>query len=333
MRNEVDMHHVNKNSPISSAIKTIISAVILSLSVFSFAPYAAAQAINQLNTAAASVELPQVPTPGNAAVFTAAPGLNVYFISVGQGDSEYIELPNGQNVLIDGGPSSAEGSALAQFLAQKNITEINHVVLTHPHADHYAGLQYVFSHVKVDNFYDNRIDNTGTNADNILRAKAKDLGVNLVYPVAGDMLPWGNGGVAAKVFNSCPEVSASGVGGVLNNCSITIKLAYQNTSILFDGDAQGEVEAKMVAQFGSELKADVLKVGHHGSAYSSTDAFLAAVQPKEAVIEVGKNNYGHPTQSSMNRLLAAGAKIFRTDMDGTQTVTVGGAKDEPDQQD
>jgi beta-lactamase superfamily II metal-dependent hydrolase len=75
----------------------------------------------------------------------------------------------------------------------------------------------------------------------------------------------------------------------------------------------------------------VLKVGHHGSAYSSTDAFLAVVQPKEAVIEVGKNNYGHPTQSSMDRILATGAKIFRTDMDGTQEVTVGGAKDEANQ--
>jgi len=331
MSNEVDMHHVNKNSPVSSAIKTIISAVILSLAVFSFTPYAAAQAINQLNSAVPSVDLGQIPTPGNATVFTAAPGLNVYFIGVGQGDSEYIELPNGQNVLIDGGPSDSENSALAQFLAQKKVTEINHVVMTHPHADHYKGLVYVFSHIKVDNFYDNRIDNTGTMVDNALRAKAQELGVNLVYPAAGDMLSWGPGGVAAKVFNSCPEASTSGIGNVINNCSIVIKLAYQNSSMLFVGDAQAETEAKMVAQFGSELKADVLKVGHHGSAYSSTDAFLAVVQPKEAVIEVGKNNYGHPTQSSMDRILATGAKIFRTDMDGTQEVTVGGAKDEANQ--
>ncbi len=325
------MHHVNKNSPIPSTIKIIISVVILASAIFTFTPFASAQAINQLNGVSTTVDLTQIPTPGNATVFTAAPGLNVYFINVGQGDAEYIELPNGQNVLIDGGPSDSENSALAQFLAQKNVTKINHVVMTHPHADHYKGLVYVFSHLKVDNFYDNRIDNTGTTVDNTLRAKAKDLGVNLVYPVAGDLLPWGPGGVGAKVFNSCPEISASGVGSVLNNCSITIKLAYQNTSLLFDGDAQAEVEAKMVAQFGAELKSDVLKVGHHGSAYSSTDAFLAAVQPKQAVIEVGRNNYGHPTQSSMNRILAAGAKIFRTDMDGTQEVTVGGAKDEPNQ--
>lgn len=333
MCNEVDMHHVNDNSPIPSSIKTIISAVILSLSIFSFAPYAAAQALNQLNSAVPSFDLGQIPAPGNAAVFAAAPGLNVYFISVGQGDSEYIELPNGQNVLIDGGPSDSENSALAQFLAQKKVTEINHVVMTHPHADHYKGLVYVFSHIKVDNFYDNRIDNTGTTVDNALRAKAKDLGVNLVYPKAGDFLSWGPGGVAAKVFNSCPEISQSGDGSVLNNCSITIKLAYQNSSMLFVGDAQADTEAKMVSQFGSELKADVLKVGHHGSAYSSTDPFLEVVQPKEAVIEVGKNNYGHPTKSALDRIIAAGAKIFRTDMDGTQEVTVGGAKDEPNQQD
>lgn len=321
------MHHVNTNSPVPSAIKIIISAVILSLSVFNFTPYVAAQALNQLNSAVTNVDLTQIPTPGNATMYTAAPGLNVYFLSVGQGDSIYIELPNGQNALIDGGPSDSETGALAQFLAQKKVTEINHVVMTHPHADHYKGLVYVFSHLKVDNFYDNRIDNTGTNVDNDLRAKAKDLGVNLVYPAAGDMLSWGPGGVAAKVFNSCPEVSASGMGSVLNNCSITIKLAYQNSSMLFVGDAQAETEAKMIAQFGAELKSDVLKVGHHGSAYSSTEPFLNAVQPKEAFIEVGKNNYGHPTQSSMDRIRAIGAKIFRTDTDGTQEFSVGGSSE------
>ncbi len=318
------MHRVNKNSPAPLALRAVISAAILLLSVFHFTPPLSAQAIDQLKSAAAGVEIPYLPVPANATVDRMAPGFNVYFISVGQGDSEYIELPNGQNVLIDGGPDSAGASGLSRFLTGKNVTEIHHVILTHPHADHYNGLNYVFSNIKVDNFYDTKMDNTGSSVDDRLRAQAKNLGVNLVYPAPGDSLAWG-AGVGAKVFNSCPQPAASGVGQAINNCSIVIKVSYQNSSVLFTGDAQGDVEASMAANYGSQLKADVLKVGHHGSRYSSTQAFLAAVQPKRAYIEVGQNNYGHPTQTAISNLQAAGAQVFRTDLDGTQEVTADGS--------
>ncbi len=312
------MHHANKNSPAPLILRAVFSAAVLLLSVFHFAPSALnAQALDQLYTAAPAIEIPLAPPPQNATVYNAAPGFNVFFVSVGQGDSEYIELPNGENVLIDGGPDSSETGGLAKFLSQKNVTRISHVVLTHPHADHYKGLQYVFSHLKVENFYDTRMDNTGTSADEALRSQAKTLGVNLVYPAPGDKLSWGPGGVEAKVFNSCPLAVSSGDGKAVNNCSITIRLAYQNASVLFVGDSQSDVEARMVETFGAELRSDVLKVGHHGSAHSSSDPFLAAVQPKRAYIEVGQNNYGHPTQSALSRLQKAGAAIFRTDLDGT----------------
>jgi beta-lactamase superfamily II metal-dependent hydrolase len=314
---EVDMHRVKLNSPAPSALKAVFPALFLLLAVFHFAPRLNAQAIAQLNEAAAGVEIPYLPAPGNASVYRMAPGFNIYFLSVGQGDSEYIELPNGQNVLIDGGPYSAGNSVLAQFLSEKNITKIDHVVLTHPHSDHYKGLQYVFSNIKVDNFYDTRMNNTGTSADEALRAQAKDLGVNLVYPAPGDSLSWGPGGIGAKVFNSCPEPVQSGSGNAINNCSITIKVSYQGTSALFVGDAEADVEAEMVSAYGQELKSDVLKVGHHGSKYSSSQAFLEAVSPARAYIEVGQNNYGHPAQASMNRIAALGTQIFRTDLDGT----------------
>lgn len=320
------MQLVIKNSPAPKALKAVLLTVVFLSAIFHFAPSPLeAQAFDQLFTAAPAVEIPLAPPPQNATVLNAAPGLNVYFLSVGQGDAEYIELPNGQNVLIDGGPDNTDNSALAQFLSKKNVSEISHVVLTHPHADHYKGLQYVLSHIKIDNFYDTRMDNTGTSADETLRAKAKDLGANLVYPAAGDSLSWGPGGVEAKVFNSCPEPAASGDGAAINDCSITIRLAYQGTSVLFVGDSQDDVEAEMVASFGPELRSDVLKVGHHGSAHSSSDPFLEAVQPKRAYIEVGHNNYGHPTQSALGRLLKAGAQVFRTDLDGTQEFVMDGS--------
>ncbi len=315
-----------KNSPVPLALRAVFSAAVFLLSVFHFTPSALnAQVLDQLYTAAPAIEVPLAPPPRNSTVYSAAPGLNVYFLSVGQGDSEYIELPNGQNVLIDGGPDNSETSALAQFLAEKKVTRINHVVLTHPHADHYKGLQYVFSNLIVDNFYDTRVDNTRTAADEALRGQANTIGANLVYPAPGDSLSWGPGGVAAKVFNSCPQPLATSDGKAVNNCSITIKLTYQDVSVLFAGDAEGAAEAAMVAAFGSELRSDVLKVGHHGSANSSGDAFLAAVQPKHAYIEVGYNNYGHPTQSTLSRLLKAGAKIFRTDLEGTLEFSVDGS--------
>jgi beta-lactamase superfamily II metal-dependent hydrolase len=291
---------------------------VLSLSVFHFSTplFAQSQAFDQLK-AAANVEVPYAPPPANTTLDAVAPGLNVYFIDVGQGDSEYIELPNGQNVLIDGGPSTTASSNLAQFLTQKNVKEINNVVLTHPHSDHYSGLEYVFSKIKVDNFYDTQMNNTGSSADETLRSKAQSLGVNIVHPSPGYKLPWGP--VSAKVLNSCPQPVQSSDGDAINNCSIVIKLAYDGSSILFMGDAQSEVEATLLQNYASDLPSDVLKVGHHGSKYSSTSAFINAVHPKRAYIEVGKNNnYGHPAQSTLDTLTAIGAKVFRTDQDGTQ---------------
>ena len=309
---------MSQNSPVPVTGKPLMSIAILFLFVFHLSPKTLnAQALGQLQGAVSGSEYAQFPAAGDATVYTVAAGFNVYFVSVGQGDAIYLELPNGQNALIDGGPSSSASGPLARFLTARNITNIDHVVLTHPHSDHYKGLQYVFANLSVANFYDTRIDNTGATGDNTLRDKISALGVNTAYPAAGDQLAWG-GDVAVKVFNSCPQTQQSSKSPVINNCSITLKVAYQDSSLLFTGDIEADIEASLVARYGEELKADVLKVAHHGSQYSSSDAFLGAVRPQRAYIEVGKNNYGHPTQSALGRLLAAGISVFRTDQDGTQ---------------
>ncbi|HAH30974.1 MAG TPA: hypothetical protein DCL44_01520 [Elusimicrobia bacterium] len=253
--------------------------------------------------------------------------LRAYFIDVGQGDSEYIELPNGKNVLIDGGPAPASGDPLvAQFLRQHNVTKIDYVLLTHPHSDHYAGLDYVFSHFPVGSFYDTQADNNGSTGIKNLRAKISGMGVSTFYPAEGDTLNWASGEVQVKVFNSCSAPSASGSGGALNNCSIVLRVSYQNTSILYTGDMQSGVEAQLAQKYGSQLQADVLKVGHHGSSDSSSAVFLNAVKPKAAYIEAGLNNsYGHPTQAALSRLQAEGAAIYRTDQSGTQEYIISGA--------
>ncbi|OGS06990.1 MAG: hypothetical protein A2270_05820 [Elusimicrobia bacterium RIFOXYA12_FULL_51_18] len=242
---------------------------------------------------------------------------------MGQGDAAYIELPNGNNALIDAGPSKAKTGYLAAFLSEHNVVKIDNVVLTHPHADHYTGLQYVFSNIPVANFYDTQTDNTGTSVDEAIRAKAQSMGVNIVHPSAGDMLDWDAGEVQVKVLNACSSPGMSGSGQFLNDCSIVLKITYQNTSMLFTGDMQEDVEADLVTTYGSELKSDVLKVGHHGSQYSSSDVFLAAVKPHDAVISVGRNNYGHPAPDCRARLQAAGAILHRTDLEGSIEYVIG----------
>lgn len=306
----------------------LASAVLFSGLLFSAhgSELFAAGALDSLSALAPglSADLPASPPPAPllGPVRSSKP-LNAYFISVGEGDSEYIELPNGRNVLIDGGPNPT--ASLAQFLSQNNVSEINYVVLTHPHLDHYAGLNYVFSKIKVDNFYDTREDNTGAAGAKTLRDKIKSMGINTIYPSAGDTLDWDPGEVQVNVFNGCSTPGGSNSGPVLNDCSIVLKVTYQNTSILYVGDMQSDQEANLVARYGSQLQAEVLKVGHHGSNTASSPAFLNVVKPKYAYIEVGKDNiFAFPAPVTLSNLQAVGATVYRTDLGGTQEYRIGG---------
>ncbi|HAH32295.1 MAG TPA: hypothetical protein DCL44_08280 [Elusimicrobia bacterium] len=310
-------------------IKTLFTTAILSSGLL-FSPSGtnlfAAGLLDSL-TKLAPIEITAVTAPSapvSALIpFKSAPALKAYFVSVGQGDCEYIELPNGKNVLIDGGPNPT--APLVQFLSQRNITKIDYVVLTHPHLDHYSGLEYVFSHLQVGNFYDTREDNTGASGIKALRAKITAIGVNVVYPAAGDNLDWDPGEVQVKVLNSCSTPGESNSGTVLNNCSIVLKVSYHNTSILYTGDIESDMETTLVSAYGSQLQADVLKIGHHGSNTASSAAFLNTVKPKTAYIEVGAGNiFAFPAQTTLSNLQAVGATVYRSDLSGTQEYTISG---------
>ena len=160
---------------------------------------------------------------------------------------------------------------------------------------------------------------------NSLADKLKSLGVKVTYPAAGDNLDWDPGQVQVKVLNACSTPGASNSGPVLNDCSIVLKVTYQNTSILYMGDLQSDVEATLVSTYGSQLKSDVLKVGHHGSNTATSAAFLNMVKPKYAYIEVGKlNTFNFPAPVTLSNLAAVGAVLYRTDRDGTQEYRIGG---------
>lgn len=245
--------------------------------------------------------------------------LNVYYVDVGQGDAIYIELPNHHNVLIDGGPS---GEAIYKFLKEKGVTTIDHVLLTHPHSDHYRGLKKVFTSFDVKNYYDTKAENRDAQGDNNLRElAAAEPGCKTHYPEPGDNLNW-DSRVTVKVLNSCFEPVVTHNNDETNGCSLIIRLFYNSTGLLFMGDADASVENAMTRIFKSGLQSYALKVGHHGSRYSSTESFLARVQPKVAIISVGVDNvYGHPHKEAVDRIRATGAKVFYT-TSGTQTLFI-----------
>ncbi|HCC48967.1 MAG TPA: hypothetical protein DEQ38_12745 [Elusimicrobia bacterium] len=245
--------------------------------------------------------------------------LNAYFINVGQGDATYLELPNGANVLIDGGPS---GAPVYEFLKAKGVTRIDHLVLTHPHSDHYRGLKKVFTAFDVKNFYDTKVENIDAVGDNNLRDLASaEPSCKTHFPEVGDNLRW-DGHVTVKVLNTCSEVIRTRDSSAINDCSMVLRFYYNGHGILTMGDAEAPVENAMTRLFKSGLQSTYLKVSHHGSRYSSTEKFLARVQPRVGIISVGKDNtYGHPHKEALDRLLASGAQLFTT-LGGTQSLTI-----------
>ncbi len=245
--------------------------------------------------------------------------LKVSFVNVGQGDAIYIELPNGKNALIDGGPS---GTLIDSFLKSKGVTKIDFMALTHPHNDHYRGLKKVFTNYQVDNYYDTKAENVDAVGDNNLRElAAAEPGCTTHYPKPGDILDW-DPRVTIKVFNACWEPVQMHDNDETNNCSLVIRLYYNGNGVMLTGDANFEIEREMLSHFKSGLQSNILNVGHHGSRTSTSDAFLTRVRPDYAFISVSVgNNYGHPHQETLDRLRNAGAEIYLTTT-GTQSLTI-----------
>ena len=237
----------------------------------------------------------------------------VEYIDVGQGDATLIQC-DGHCMLIDGGPSDAS-SILYTILKQKNITSLDVVIATHPDADHIGGISGALNYASTDICYSPVTDHDTRQFKSLLRY-LKRHGIAITVPQAGQSFELGTAKVDIIGPISAPDDS--------NNSSIVTKITYGDTVFLFTGDAE-EDEEKAISRAGYSVDCDVLKVAHHGSAYSTKKAFLRKASPQIAVISCGKDNsYGHPTKEVLERLSAAGVELYRTDLQGDITVTSDG---------
>ncbi|MGC8779291.1 MAG: ComEC/Rec2 family competence protein [Anaerolineae bacterium] len=238
--------------------------------------------------------------------------LHVYFLDVGQGDAILIVAPDGRQILVDGGPSpSALFNELAAVLPFWDHS-LDLVVLTHPDGDHITGLIPLLDRYRVARVLDTSLADDAPVAA-AWRAGLAQHRIGRTLAVRGMRLAVGQ--VQLTVLHPAPR-PLRGTASDDNNNAIVLRVDYGQTSILLTGDAESEAEADMI-RAGLPLRADLIKVGHHGSRGSTSAPFLAAVAPRWAVIQVGADNaFGHPHSEVLRRLDAAGAEILRTDRQG-----------------
>lgn len=230
--------------------------------------------------------------------------LNVYFIDVGQADSILLEN-KGHYMLIDAG-NNEDGPKLVNYFNEQDIKEFDYVVGTHAHEDHIGGMDDIIKNFKIDNFYMPDAITTTKTFEDVLDA-LEETNVTFQTPKVN------------QTFNlqdtTITTLSVTADEKNLNDTSIVLKVKHGTNTFLLMGDASTKIEKNLLNK---DIKSDVLKVGHHGSRYSTSLEFLKKVSPEYAVISVGENNtYKHPHEEILKRLEEQNIQIYRTDKQGT----------------
>jgi competence protein ComEC len=258
--------------------------------------------------------------------------LRVTFIDVGHGDSILVEFPKGRRMLIDGGGLPEDRfdigkNVIAPFLWKRKIQRIDTLVLTHPDPDHLKGLNFIASQFRIGQFWEGGLRTDSEpylELENTLRRRK----IERVFLHEGTPSQMING-VEISILN--PPARPSGplvqpAPTLLNNESLVMRLRFKNFILLLTGDIEKEAEERMIKR-GYPLRAQVLKVPHHGSSSSSSAFFLEKVRPDYAILSVGSRNIGHlPHPEVIERYKRLGTKIFRTDQHGAITLTTDGEK-------
>lgn len=262
----------------------------------------------------------------NAAVWAPAlapaPSMTLTMLDVGQGDALVIRTPRGHVLLVDAGPRTPEDDAgrrvVVPFLRAQGINRVDALLLTHPDEDHIGGAETVLEREPVGRLLVSGIPGDSATYARVLE-EARARGVPIVRLAHGQSLDFGDG-VVGEVLNP------SGAGEPThNNGSLVVRLRYGGTSALLTGDAELGAEEEMERTVG-DLHADLLKVGHHGSRTSTSEGFLDAVQPRAALVSVGRHNlFGHPSPVVLDRLAAHHIPVLRTDQDGAITAISDGS--------
>ena len=237
--------------------------------------------------------------------------IEIHFIDVGQGDGALIKTPEG-NIIIDSGPKSQSDSFI-KYLQDEGVTSIKYAIFTHPHEDHMGSAQFVLDAFEIENVIMNDRVSTSDYFEKALDVIEKKE-INTICAKVGDVYSVGGFRMTVVAPNS-DKYSESDT----NNSSIIIFAEYGENSFVFTGDAEKASEAEVAQKYGTGgLDCDLLKVGHHGSSSSSTEAFLTCISPEYAVISVGEgNSYGHPTQEVLSRLEAHNINYYTTAQEGS----------------
>lgn len=237
----------------------------------------------------------------------------VKFFDVGQADSIFVQSA-GVNMLIDAGTNNM-GNTVVQNLKDLGITKIDYLVGTHPHEDHIGGMDDVINNFEIGTIYMPKVQTNTKTFEDVLDA-ISNKGLTITTPEVGYVFEVGN----TKCEVMCVGTGTTEENSNLNLSSIVIRMVYGEESFLFMGDAEEKNESSR-----QWPQTTVLKVGHHGSDTSSSESFLNQVKPEISVISVGINNtYGHPKKTTLDKLNALETSIYRTDQNGTITITCDG---------
>ncbi len=244
-----------------------------------------------------------------------APVMKTHFLDCGQGDSIFIELPDGKCMLIDAGEESF-GETLKSFILSRGYTDIDYVIATHPHSDHIGGMEYILKNFSVEKFFMPQVSHNTKTFEKMLDALLAN-GCECIYIKQGSVISE----TLYKILVLAPYREDY---SRMNNYSAVVKLDYNNISTIFSADVEVDSEEEII-ESKIDINADVLKIGHHGSVTSSSEKYLDAVSPVDAIISVGRDNrYGFPDYLVEERLKKRGINIHRTDISGNISMTADG---------